>query len=398
MKRLRLLSTPRLIGLALALVVLATGVGIAQAALRSDAKPPAKPLAEAVRDSLIGPEVQGVTARIQFTNHLIPSGALPEGTASPLMTGASGRVWVANDGRFRIELQASMGDAQVVSDGKVVTAYDAATKTAYRFALPPEKGEDKADHGGVPSLARIEKAIARIGEAWNLSGATPTSTAGQPTYTVRIAPKDDGGLLGAAELAWDAANGVPLRAAVYASGQPDPVLELSATDVSFGPIAASDVDVPPPAGTKIVDVSPTDGAGMPAHDRRAHKPVKGVDAVQAKLPFALKAPDQLAGLPRQDVWLAGTGQDAAAVAVYGKGLGAIVVVQREAKAGQRPLGAGGGNNGGLQLPRINIGGATGSELATSLGTVLSFRQGGVDYVVAGSVPAQAAETAARQLG
>ena len=44
-------------------------------------------------------------------------------------------------------------------------------------------------------------------------------TAGQPAYTVRIAPKHDGGLLGAAELAWDAARGVPLRVAVYAAGR-----------------------------------------------------------------------------------------------------------------------------------------------------------------------------------
>ena len=67
--------------------------------------------------------------------------------------------------------------------------------------------------------------------------AARRTTAGQPSYTVRIAPKDDGGLLGAAELAWDAARGVPLRAAVYAQGTQDPVLELEATDIAYGPIA-----------------------------------------------------------------------------------------------------------------------------------------------------------------
>ena len=51
---------------------------------------------------------------------------------------------------------------------------------------------------------------------------------------MRIAPKDDGGLLGAGELAWDAVKGVPLRAAVYAQDAAEPVLELAATDVSFG--------------------------------------------------------------------------------------------------------------------------------------------------------------------
>jgi hypothetical protein len=164
--------------------------------------------------------------------------------------------------------------------------------------------------------------------------------------------------------------------------------------------------VAPPAGAKIVDLSPSSGpkadAGGPADRAGSGKPVTGVGAVQAALPFKLSAPDQLAGLPRQDVWLAGHGREPTAVVVYGRGLGAIAVVERQAKLGEQPLGGvgsgGGGDRHSLQLPAINIDGATGHELATALGTVLTFQRGGVDYVVAGSVPPQAAETAARQLG
>jgi outer membrane lipoprotein-sorting protein len=405
MRRLRTLSTSRLIGIAVGLVVLATGVGIAQGALQSNPKPPAKPLDAAVHDALSGPAVAGVSARVTFTNHLIPSGSLPEGTASPLVTGASGRVWVAADGRFRIELQSAAGDAQIVSDGTTVTAYDATSNTAYRFTLPKHKASDSTDRHAPPTLAQIDQAIADVSKHWTLSGATPTSTAGEPTYTVRIAPKGDGGLLGAAKLAWDADNGIPLRAAVYASGQADPVLELRATDVSFGAIADSDLNVSPPAGAKIVDLSPSGGAGgepAPNADGTPRKPVTGVAAVQAKLPFTLAAPDQLAGLPRQQVWLAGhDASDPAAVVTYGQGLGGIVVVEHKAKAGESsPLdGSAGGHRGhDLQLPAIDINGATGHELATALGTVLTFQRAGVDYVVAGSIPAQSAETAARQLG
>jgi outer membrane lipoprotein-sorting protein len=399
MRRLRTISTRNLIGLAVALVVLGTGVGIAQGALGGGSKPAPKPLDVAVHDALTAPQVDGVTARVHFTNHLIPSGALPDGTASPLMAGASGRLWVTGDGRFRVELQSQAGDAQIVSDGKVVTAYDASSNTAYRFALPQDRADaSKPDAHTPPTLAKIDQAIAKVGENWTLSGATPTTTAGEPSYTVRIAPKGDGGLLGAAELAWDATNGVPLRAAVYASGQSDPVLELTATDVSFGPIAASDIEVPPPAGARVVDLSPSASGG--AADTADAQPVTGVAAVQAALPFKLSAPDQLAGLPRQQVWLAGHGDTPTAVVTYGQGLGGIAVVERQAKPGEQPLGglgAGGGDRS-LQLPTINIDGASGHELATALGTALTFQRGGVDYVVAGSIPAQSAETAARQLG
>jgi outer membrane lipoprotein-sorting protein len=402
MRRLRTLSTRRLVGLAIALVVLGAGVGIAQASLGGNPKPAPKPLDAAIHDALTAPKVEGVTARVHFTNHLIPSGALPDGSVSPLMAGASGRLWVTADGRFRVELQSDAGDAQIVSDGKTVTAYDASTNTAYRFALPQDNTTTaKPDAHTPPTLAKIDQAIADVGKHWSLSGATPTSTAGAPTYTVRIAPKGDGGLLGAAELAWDATNGVPLRAAVYASGQSAPVLELTATRVSFGPVATSDVDVAPPAGAKIVDLSPSSGSGPADHagSGATEKPVTGVAGVQAAVPFKLSAPDQLAGLPRQSVWLAGHGDSPAAVVTYGKGLGGIAVIERQAKPGEQPLGApsGGRHSSSLQLPAINIDGATGHELATALGTVLTFQRAGVDYVVVGSIPAQSAETAARQL-
>jgi hypothetical protein len=84
---------------------------------------------------------------------------------------------------------------------------------------------------------------------------------------------------------------------------------------------------------------------------------------------------------------------AAAFSTYGRGLGAIAVVQEKApaKAGSSGL------PGGVRLPQINIDGATGSELATPLGTVVTFRRGDVSYVVAGSVPPLAAENAARGL-
>ena len=53
--------------------------------------------------------------------------------------------------------------------------------------------------------------------------------------------------------------------------------------------------------------------------------------------------------------------------------------------------------GGLELPEINIDGATGTEIATPLGTIVRFQRDGVAYTVLGSVPPVAAENAARGL-
>src|SRR3954451_10268776 len=196
MRRLRTASTRRLLTIVAVLIAAVAGAGIAQAALNNDPKPAPKPLDQAVYDALAAPAVDGITARVHFTNNLLPSGSLPRDTASPVLTGADGRVWLTGDGKIRLELQSSNGDAQLVADGERFMLYDAASKTAYVGRLP--QSEDKPQRREHPSLASVQKGLAQLGQVWTLSGAQPSSTAGQPSYTVRLAPKDDGGLLGAA--------------------------------------------------------------------------------------------------------------------------------------------------------------------------------------------------------
>ena len=383
MRHLRTASTTRLVTLLAVVVALVLSAGFAQAALNGSDKPEPKALDRAIHDAVTAPDVDGVTARITFTNGLLPSGTLPNGGGSPLAAGAEGRLWLADDGRMRLELQSEAGDAQIVAGEDRVTIYDSTSETAYVLPVEERAGkQDKQDHED-PTLADVRRGLDRLAVAWSLSGAQPTSTAGRPSYTVRIAPKDDGGLLGAAELAWDALNGVPLRAAVYAQGQDEPVLELKADDVSYGAIGGDTFEADPPKGTSIVEIDPmtTDTHGKPTR-------VRGVDNVQRELDFELSAPRQLAGLPRTSVRLVDAGGEPAALSVYGEGLGAIAVLQHA---------AGEERQSELELPQVNIDGATGTELATPLGTMVTFRRGEVGYVVVGSVPPVAAENAARGL-
>src|SRR5438067_13009821 len=78
MRFLRTTSTARLVALVLGAAVVAAGTAaIALAATGGGGqKPPPAPLAKAVRDALTAPKVDGVTARIKFTNHLIDSSAV----------------------------------------------------------------------------------------------------------------------------------------------------------------------------------------------------------------------------------------------------------------------------------------------------------------------------------
>ena len=150
---------------------------------------------------------------------------------------------------------------------------------------------------------------------------------------------------------------------------------------------ASDVNVAPPAGAKSVDLGSLTRNGK---DTAGQVHASGLKPVQAAATFPVVAPDRLVGLPRQDVRLVGKSDSKAALVVYGHGLGAIVVVERAGAAG---------NSGAMgSLPQVSLNGVTAHELATQLGTALTWKRGEVTYVLAGSVPPAAAEAAARALG
>jgi outer membrane lipoprotein-sorting protein len=366
LRRLPLSRLLLLCGVVIAVGISATALA---SALGSGPTPAPKPLAEAVHDALAAPPVAGFSANVKLTDRLIEGVDLASGgngeasqlSSSPLLSGASGRVWVAKDGRVRLELQAEKGDSEIYYDGHTVSLFDASTNTVYRYVVPNESGssapEPAAGKHEVPSVAKIEEAISRLGKHVDLSGAKPTDVAGQPTYTVRVSPKEKGSLIGGGELSFDANNGVPLRAAVYSSTSSSPVIELATTgEVSFGAIEASVFDFTPPKGAKVQEVKLHEGGSTSAdaHSGSSNKPT---------------------------------------VTKHGNGITGVVVVEdKHAGSGQKqssslPEG----------LPKVKVNGASASELSTALGTLLTFERSGVRYVVGGLVAPSAVEEVARGL-
>jgi outer membrane lipoprotein-sorting protein len=373
---LRRLSLSRL--LLLCGIVVAAGASLTAlaSAVGSGPTPQPKALPVAVHDALTAPSVEGFSANVKLTNKLLEGVNLASGSgsgpgqlsSSPLLSGATGRLWVAKDGRVRLELQAEKGDSQIYYDGHTVSLYDAASNTVYRYtppasgtpyAPPPETGTGTAgaDHHEAPSVAKIEESISKLKQHANVSGATPSDVAGQPTYTVRVSPNEGGSLIGGAELSWDANNGTPLRAAIYSSTSSSPVIELAATDaVSYGPVSASVFEFKPPAGAKVQDVT---------------LPEKSASTTT-------KSPADSGTQPK--------------VTQHGKGISSVVVAEHAQSPGKKatstlPEG----------LPRVKINGLTATELPTALGTILSFERSGVQYVLGGFVSPSTIEAVARGL-
>jgi outer membrane lipoprotein-sorting protein len=375
---LRRLPLSRL--LLLSAVVIGVGVSATAIAfaLGSGPVPKPKPLAEAVHDALAAPPVEGASASIVWTNHLL-EGANLAGTglqggggellSSPLVTGASGRLWVAKDGHVRLELQTENGDTQILSDGHTLQVYDASSSTLYRYTPPADEASSpppagpaepgSPDSHEAPSVPKVQEAISHLEQHANVSDATPTDVAGQPAYTVRLSPKEAGSLLGGLELSWDANNGVPLRAAVYSTEASAPVMELAASEVSFGPVDSSVFSFTPPANAKVVNVSFGHGGGSSG---------SGVTGSSGS-----------------------SDTEKPTLTTHGQGPSTIAVLETKTKPGEST------SSTLEQLPKVTINGVNASELKTELGTLLSFVRSGVRYVVAGAVPTLAVEEVARGL-
>lgn len=377
MNVLRRLSMSRLLLLCSVVVLVGIGATALALAVGSGPTPPAKPLAEAIHDGLSAPKPTGVTARIQFTNHLLEGASLAGGSggeasqlsSSPLISGASGRLWVASDGHARLELQSEKGDTQILWDGKTAEMYDASTNTLYRYTpehpldteTTPGGNSNSSDAGStgtgdeVPTAAEIEEHLTKASKHADISAATPTDVAGQAAYTVRVSPRENGGLIAGAELSWDAAHGNPLRVAIYSTNSPSPVIELAATEISYRQPDNSALEFTPPANAKVEDVI------LPA------------------------------GTPKS-----GSSNDSQSkphVTVHGKGLESIALAESPIKAGSKESGS--AQMEGLQ--QVSINGAKASELPTQLGTLLTFERAGVRYLMAGSVTPSAIEAFARGL-
>jgi len=390
MSSLRTISSRRLIaGIGGVVVLGVAGVGVGSAL--TGANPPApQPLADALHQAATGTKPTGITADVTFTNNLLSSSGIT-GT-DPLMSGASGRLWMDANGNLRIELQTTGGglDSQIMANDTSVTVFDGSQNTVYKIALPAKSTTTTTQTGTIPTVDQIQSKLDELAAHLNVSGAIPGTVGSVPSYSVQISPKHDGGLLGDVQLDWDAANGVPLGISVYSTQDPStPVLGLQVKDISYGPVSSSDVTIAPPANAKVVDVPLPAKQSTTTTTKQA--PVTGLSNVQAQVSFTIAAPATVDGLPQRQVRLVDWKGEKAALVTFGQGLGGIAVLERPAGTAtpaSSPLG---------QLPTVSVAGVSGHELATPLGTVVTFTKNGVDFVVAGSVTQMAAQTAAGEL-
>ena len=244
--------------------------------------------------------------------------------------------------------------------------------------------------GTPPALAEITSFLAELSQQATVSGAQPDNVGSQPAYTRhRLAEaRRRPARLGAARV-----RRGTRRAAAHRdlrAGQLAPALALEATNVSYGAVdRRSDVDIAPPAGAKVVDLSsllrsdarPARHGSRSEAGRPVSPPCRRRSTSRSRPRHARRPPAQARRARRQ-------GRRARRLR---PGLGAIVVVERKADAraaerrARRPA----------DESRSTASRRTSSRRSSAPSS--SGSRAGRAFVLAGSLPPAAAESAAREL-
>jgi outer membrane lipoprotein-sorting protein len=326
----------------------------------------------------------------------------PTGLSS-LLLGGSGRLWL-QDGKMRLESQGQNGDLVAIVNGATAWTWDSVANTATKYALPNQVAGTSAPlpapSSSVDPATAIAGLIAKLAPTASLSMGDGQVVAHQDAYILKLTPVSQTTTVAAIEVAIDGRRWVPLRVQVFAKGASGAVLSAGFTNVSYTPAPDSLFSFTPPSGARVVhkDLS---NALQGLQSAAAAEPQAGKNAgpltlAQAKsaAPFLL-TPASTAGLAFQGAFVTpSTSQDATTPAAaqptvallhYGTGYGSLLVVETPASARQDSEIA-------QQLGQLSMIGKTmvnsmpAIKLQTSLGSGVTFTQGGVRVVVVGLVP------------
>jgi outer membrane lipoprotein-sorting protein len=179
------------------------------------------------------------------------------------------RVWFSGPDKARVALLGTLGESDVIANGRDVWAWDSQKNTATHSVLPADDSAANHGKGGRPALdpsqlpktpqEAADAALAAIGPTTEVTTSGAARVAGRPVHELILAPRDTGSLVGRVIIAVDAERHVPLRVQAYPAGSQSAAFEVAFTQVSFTRPDAAQFQFNPPRGAKVTEESRQSG-------------------------------------------------------------------------------------------------------------------------------------------
>lgn len=218
------------------------------------------------------------------------------GASSSLSSTISGthtwRVWYAGPTRARLALVGSLGESDIIRNGRDVWLWSSRDKAATHFTLPDKdagspSGDRSARTSPAPSPTDLPKtpqdaaqmALDALDPTTSVTTSGSAVVAGRPAYELVLKPKTAGTLVAQVRISVDAEEHIPLRVQVFSTTTASPAFQVGFTQVSFEQPEAAQFAFNPPPGTTVTE------SRLPAHP-----PAHSADGSRAGKPGAADRP------------------------------------------------------------------------------------------------------------
>ncbi|AVT37998.1 sigma-E factor regulatory protein RseB domain-containing protein [Plantactinospora sp. BB1] len=170
------------------------------------------------------------------------------------------RVWHAGPDQTRVALLGTLGETDVIRNGKDVWIWDSQANRAEHTTLDGS-GRSSGVPGHLPSTPQeaAEQALAAVDPTTRVSVGRSASIAGRDAYELVLEPRDDTSLVGQITIAIDAAEHVPLRFQVVPEGTSKPAFEVAFTQVNFERPDPAQFAFNPPPGAEVTEATRPEG-------------------------------------------------------------------------------------------------------------------------------------------
>jgi hypothetical protein len=201
------------------------------------------------------------------------SGASGTGSASDLVGSGLGqllaltsgshtwRVWYGGEDRQRLALITSLGESDIIHNGRDVWLWSSDERTATHLSIPEgadamARASATATTLGLPKTpeeaARL--ALAAIDPTTSVEVGPAVTVAGRTAYELVLKPKDATTMVSQVRIAVDGQRKLPLRAQVFSRKLATPAIEVGFTSIDFSAPEARQFDFTPP-GTTVNELS-----------------------------------------------------------------------------------------------------------------------------------------------
>ncbi|WP_431878006.1 LolA family protein [Micromonospora marina] len=184
------------------------------------------------------------------------------------------RVWYGGEDRQRLALVDTLGEQDILRNGRDVWTWNSRENTATHRVLPADAPE-RTTVPATPADA-ADRALQAIDPTTAVTVGRTATVAGRDVYELVLTPRDKASLVHQVRIALDAKEKVPLRLQVLADGQDEPAFQVAFTQVDFRTPEADQFRFNPPPGVQVTEATEDERPG-PAGKRFDRKDAEKPD-------------------------------------------------------------------------------------------------------------------------